>query len=112
MVPRLSIYFLIQQQPDQRLPGGRAPRAMPRPLTGAAGGAWPPSSPSLAAGVDWGSSFASGWGVASACGAGSGVAGAAGAAVFLAPGRLAPAAIPRPLTGAAGALAAGAAVGS
>jgi len=140
-------------------PGGRAPRAIPRPLTGAGGGA---GSPLL--GVDGsGSRFASGSAIASGsasdgCGRAASrgrlsrallcsrapgaprdapcpLTGAAGApvaagaarcigrggsprpprelrslasaagAAFLAPGRLAPPAIPRPLTGAAGAAA-------
>src|ERR1700730_16365387 len=78
-----------------RLPGGRAPRAMPRPLTGGAGAL--PSPPPDDGGV---SAVDSG---CAAAGFGSAGAGSAGGVDFFAPGRLAPAAMPRPFTGAAAA---------
>src|SRR3984893_1247750 len=102
----MAVQLLMPELADQRFPGGRAPRAMPNPLTGAAGVL---VSPAWASGVglDASSSVDGGSGFASAFG--SGAVGCAAGAAFLAPGRLAPAAMPRPLTGAAGALASGAA---
>src|SRR5262245_23502177 len=72
-------------------PGLRAPGAMPRPLTSgsAAAGAGSLAVDSGSTAVDAGSPAV-----------GSGAAGVAGA--FFAPGRRAPAAIPRPLTSGAG----------
>src|SRR5882724_763288 len=78
---------------------------MPRPTTGGSGFAGSADSP-LAEAVSVGSGFGSG---------SAGFAGATAGAAFLAPGRRAPAAIPRPLTsgsglaGAAGVASAGAA---
>src|SRR6202171_2142264 len=88
MVPLQANQLVIWRV--QRFPGGRAPQAIPNPLTG--GPAVSPM-PSLAEGS--GSASGSGFG----CGA---VAGWAGVAVFFAPGRRAPAAMPRPFTGASG----------
>ncbi len=79
------------------MPGGRAPRAMPKPLTGGAG-ALPSPSASDAGDVVADSGCA-------ASGFDSVGVGSAGALDFFAPGRLAPAAMPSPLTGAGSALA-------
>src|SRR3984893_7872653 len=100
----MAVQLLMPELADQRFPGGRAPRAMPNPLTGAAGVLVSPAWAS-AVGLDAGSSVDGGSGFASAFG--SGAVGCAAGAAFLAPGRLAPAAMPRPLTGAAGAVASG-----
>src|SRR5436309_812929 len=85
---------------------------MPRPFAGAAGEPSSLSVPAPSAGVVFasGSGFDSGSGVDSGAGFGSGSdvggeLGAAAAGAFLTPGRFAPAAMPSPLTGAAGALA-------
>src|SRR6478672_4115765 len=85
----------ICKNAGQRLPGGRAPLAMPRPFTGGAGFSPLSSAEGSGAGLDSPSDSGSGCGTAAfgAC---------AAAAAFLAPGRLAPAAIPRPLTSGSG----------
>ena len=79
----------------QRLPGGRAPLAMPRPFTGGAGFSPLSSAEGSGAGLDSPSDAGSGCGAAAfgSCGA---------AAAFLAPGRRAPAAMPSPLTSGSG----------
>src|SRR5262249_24732483 len=82
-----------------RLPGGRAPLAMPRPFTGGAGVAPLPSAEDSGAALD----------SPSDAGSGCGAAGFGAAGAFFAPGRRAPAAIASPfapgsgLAGSAGA---------
>ena len=78
-------------------PGRRAPGAMPRPLTSGSGLAGASAAASAGA-SDFGSA-----GAAAAVSAGVSTFVSAGAAAgFLAPGRLAPAAMPRPLTSGSG----------
>src|SRR5262249_9862221 len=77
---------------SQRLPGGRAPLAMPRPFTGGAGFSPLPSAEGSGAGVD----------SPSGAGSGCGAAGFGAAGAFLAPGRRAPGAMPSPLTSGSG----------
>src|SRR4051794_19989379 len=85
----------ISKSAVQRLPGGRAPFAMPKPLTGSEGASPFPSEDGSGDALDSPADSGSG------CGESGFGAGAAGAAV-LAPGRRAPGAIPRPLTSGSG----------
>src|SRR4051812_49123562 len=108
MVPLMSIELPIEWghgvaaakgASGQRLPGRRAPEAMPRPLTGGREASPLPSEGLSSTVGALGSSVAGGVDGAGAASA----AGAAAGAAFLAPGRRAVPARPSPLTGTAGA---------
>src|SRR6478752_9473769 len=77
----------ICKNAGQRLPGGRAPLAMPRPFTGGAGFSPLSSAEGSGAAAD----------SPSDAGSGCGAAGFGAAAAFFAPGRRAPAAMASPL---------------
>src|SRR5215208_5332645 len=97
MVSSTSNYF--GKSAGYRLPGGRAPLAMPRPFTGGAGFSPLPSPEGSGTAPDSPSAVDSGCGAAGF--------GAAAVGAFFAPGLRAPGAIPSPLTSGSAAVEAG-----